>query len=53
MTTHDHDSDIPGFLRLPPGERPQRMRYLTPMVLLGALAAARERDEAQPMDAVR
>jgi hypothetical protein len=53
MTTHDHDSDIPGFLRLPPGERPQRMRYLTPMVLLGALAAARERYEAQPMDAIR
>ena len=47
MTTHDHDSDIPAFLRLPPGERPQRMRCLTPMLSLGALDAARERYEAR------
>ena len=47
MTTHDSDSDIPAFLRLPPGERPQRMRCLTPMVSLGALAAARERYAAR------
>lgn len=47
MTTHDHDPEIPAFLRLPPGERPQRMRCLTPMVSLGALATARERYEAR------
>lgn len=47
MTTHDSDSDIPAFLRLPPGERPQRMRCPTPMVSLGPLAAARERYEAR------
>lgn len=47
MTTHDSDSDIPAFLRLPPSERPQRMRCLTPMVSLGSLAAARERYEAR------
>ena len=47
MTPDDEDLSIPAFLRLPPGERPQRMRCLTPMVSLGALAAARERYEAR------
>lgn len=47
MTTHDSDPDIPAFLRLPPGERPQRMRCLTPMVSLSALAAAPERYAAR------
>lgn len=47
MTTHDYDPNIPAFLRLPPGERPQRMVCLTPMLSLCALAAARERYAAQ------
>jgi hypothetical protein len=47
MTPQDDDKDLPAFLRLPPGERPQRMRCLTPMVSLGALDAARERYEAR------
>lgn len=45
MTTHDQDPDIPAFLRLPPGEQPQRMRCLTPRLSLGSLNAARERYE--------
>ena len=47
MTPDDEDLSIPAFLRLPPGERPQRMRCLTPMVSLSALAAARERYAAR------
>lgn len=47
MTPDDEDLSIPAFLRLPPGERPQRMHCLTPMLSLGALDAARERYEAR------
>ncbi len=47
MAADDQDLTIPAFLRLSPSERPQRMRCLTPMVSLGALAAARERYEAR------
>lgn len=47
MATDDQDPAIPAFLCLPLAERPRRMRCLTPMVSLTALAAARERYQAQ------
>ena len=47
MATDDQDPAIPAFLRLPLAERPRRMRCLTPMVSLTALAAMRERYQAQ------
>ncbi|NMF87663.1 hypothetical protein [Aromatoleum petrolei] len=47
MVTDDQDPAIPAFLRLPPAERPRRMRCLTPMISLTALAAARDRYQAQ------
>ncbi len=47
MAADDQDLTIPAFLRLSPSERPQRMRCLTPMVSLSALAAARERYEGR------
>ncbi|TXH89681.1 hypothetical protein [Thauera aminoaromatica] len=47
MATDDQDLTSPAFLRLPPSERPQRTRCLTPMVSLSALAAARERYEGR------
>lgn len=47
MPTDEQDPTIPAFLRLSPNEQPQRMRCLTPMLSLSALAAARVRYETQ------